>query len=321
VSILISARRLKKSYGYIDALDGLDLEVRGGEVFGLFGPNASGKTTAIKVLFGLARPEEGEATVAGVDVLEDPLRVRSVSAAMIENPPQFAQMRVNEYLRFHARMAGLPRSTESHKVYETISDMGLDEEALRPVGELSLGQRQKVELARVFLNGSRVLFLDEPFSNLDIESRQSMRERLRAWLDGDRCVLYTSHNLLESEGVVDRFAFIHRGRKVAEGTRSELLERFLRPTFYLTTSDPAKAMKIMGGLPEVVTAELVGGSLMFEVRERAQTAAVFSALVREAVSVYGIRPMGSMEEIFAAVVLKADPGVRQLEGPNGGKAS
>ena len=321
MSILISARGLKKSYGYIDALDGLDLEVKGGEIFGLFGPNASGKTTAIKVLFGLARPEQGEATVAGVDVLQDPIRVREISAAMIENPPQFAQMRVNEYLRFHARMAGMARSSESHTIYETISRMGLDEEALRAVGELSLGQRQKVELARVFLNGSRVLFLDEPFSNLDIESRRSMRQGLRDWLDDDRCVLYTSHNLLESEEVVDRFAFIHRGRKVAEGSRTELLEKFLRPSFFLTTSDPEKAMKILGGLPEVVTAELTGGSMMFEVRERAQTAAVFSALVREAIMVYEIRPMGSMEEIFDAVLLKANPGVMKDGGKSSGKAS
>ena len=321
MSILISARGLKKSYGYIDALDGLDLEVKGGEIFGLFGPNASGKTTAIKVLFGLARPDRGEATVGGVDVLEDPLGVRNVSSAMIENPPQFAHMRVNEYLRFHARMGGMPRTSESHAVYDTISQMGLDEEALRAVGELSLGQRQKVELARVFLNGSRVLFLDEPFSNLDIESRRKMRERLREWVGNDRCVLYTSHNLLESEEVVDRFAFIHRGRKVAEGSRTELLEKFLRPSFFLTTSDPEKAMKILGGLPEVVTAELVGGSMMFEVRERTQTAAVFSALVREAILVYEIRPMGGMEEIFDAVLLKANPGVRPVEGQTGDIAS
>ncbi len=305
--VLVKARNIDKNYGPVHALARLGLEINGGEVFGLFGPNASGKTTAIRILNGITRPDGGEADVAGIDVVADPVGVRSVSAAMIENPPQFSGMRLCDYLRFHARMGNVPKKEESRRVYQAISDVGLDEEAFRNVGELSLGQRQRAELARLFLSDARVLLLDEPFSNIDIETRRAMKERLRRWLRPDRCVLYTSHYILESEGLVDRFAFIRRGSIIAQGTREEMTEKYLRPRFRLSTPDQPKAMAVLESLPEVRSADLEKGELVFWPRG-ADTDGVVQALVREGVQVNELRRMGSIEEIFDRVMAQEPSG-------------
>jgi ABC-2 type transport system ATP-binding protein len=293
----------------VDALAGLDLEIPGGQIFGLFGPNASGKTTAIRILHGIARPDCGEVEVAGVDVGADPVAARSVSAAMIENPPQFAGMRLNEYLRFHARMGGVPKKQESRRVYEAISEVGLDEEAFRLVGELSLGQRQRAELARLILSDARVLFLDEPFSNIDIDARRAMKDRLRRWLGPDRCALYTSHYILESEGLVDRFAFIRGGRIIAQGRRDELARKYLVPRFRLTTLDQPRAMTVLEKLPGVEDADLDNGELVLRLKGE-ETDGVLVALIKAGIQVQEMRRLGTVEEIFDNVM---------RQGPDGGE--
>jgi len=291
------------------------MEIPGGEVFGLFGPNASGKTTAIRILHGITRPDGGEAEVAGVDVLADPVGVRAVSAAMIENPPQFAQMRLCDYLRFHARMANVARKDESRRVYEAISEVGLDEEAFRQVGELSLGQKQRAELARLFLSDARVLLLDEPFSNIDTETRRAMKDRLRRWLGADRCVLYTSHYLLESEGLVDHFAFIRDGRIIAHGTQEELRGKYLVPRFRLATTDPRRAMTVLERLSDVETAVLSSGGLEFQLKGQ-QPESVLYALMNAGVPVQEMRRLGSVEEIFDSV-MKLETAGGEDDGPKG----
>jgi ABC-2 type transport system ATP-binding protein len=137
-----------------------------------------------------------------------------------------------------------------------------------------------------------------------------MKERLRRWLGPDRCVLYTSHYILESEGLVDRYAFIRRGRIIAQGTLEEMSKKYLEPRFRLSTSDPQKAMAVLEGLPEVRSAELEKGELVFRPRGP-DTDGITRSLVREGVVVRELRRMGSIEEIFDRVMAGEPPGGEQ----------
>src|SRR5881392_2889315 len=210
--MLVQASGLVKQYPRIRALDQVSLEIKEGEVFGLFGPNGAGKTTCLRVLSGLTQPDQGSATVCGIDI-----RV------------PYEEVTVRRYLSVFAEMAGVPRPDIPAKVEWTMSLLGVTPHADSRIGKLSMGERQRTELARVMLSTARMLFLDEPFSNVDVSMRIGLRSILREWVSRGGSILFTSHNLLESEAIVDRYAFLHLGRIIALGTARELKSTILAP--------------------------------------------------------------------------------------------
>ncbi len=213
----ISAVNVSKRYGRIAALDRLTLDVRAGEVFGLLGPNGSGKTTFMRLLAGYLLPSAGGLTVAGLDVVSDSLAVRRRIGYVPESAPLYPHMRVSEFLTFMARLRGLPEEEIEAAVARVVEQLALSAVLQKPARALSRGYRQRTALAQAMIHDPDILILDEPTNGLDPRQIIEMRELIRS-LAGRHTVLMSSHILGEVEKTADRVALLLGGRLL--GVRS-----------------------------------------------------------------------------------------------------
>jgi ABC-2 type transport system ATP-binding protein len=207
----ISAVGVSKRYGSVTALDRLTLDIRHGEVFGLLGPNGSGKTTFMRLLAGYLLPSSGRITVAGLDTVRDSLAVRRRIGYVPESAPLYRQMRVGEFLAFMARLRGLPERTIAAAVERVVDRLALGAVMDKPTRALSRGYRQRAALAQALIHDPDILILDEPTNGLDPRQIIEMRELIRS-LAGHHTVLMSSHILSEVEKTSDRVAVMLNGR-------------------------------------------------------------------------------------------------------------
>src|SRR6267378_746230 len=210
-AVAISASGVSKRYGPVMALDGLTLDIRVGEVFGLLGPNGSGKTTFMRLLAGYLLPSAGRLTVAGLDAVRDSLEVRRRIGYVPESAPLYRQMRVGEFLAFMARLRGLSERVVPAAVERVVDRLELSAVVDKPTRALSRGYRQRTALAQALIHDPDILILDEPTNGLDPRQIIEMRELIRS-LAGRHTVLMSSHILSEVEKTSDRVAVLLNGR-------------------------------------------------------------------------------------------------------------
>jgi ABC-2 type transport system ATP-binding protein len=229
----ISTRALGKRFGDVVALDGLDLDVPAGSVFGLLGPNGAGKTTTLRLLLGLAHPTAGTATVAGVPVAGPGAgdgRVHARIGYLDQSPRYYGWMRGRELLELAGRLHGLSGPDLRARVDEVLDLVGIADAARRRIGGYSGGMRQRLGIGAAIVGRPAVLFLDEPVSSLDPEGRRDVLmivERLR----GTATVVLSTHVLTDVERVCDRVAILHRGKLVVESPLEDLVARYAPPTY------------------------------------------------------------------------------------------
>jgi ABC-2 type transport system ATP-binding protein len=219
---VIATRALRKRYRATSVLDGVDIDVRRGEIFALLGPNGAGKTTTVNILTTLIKADGGTATVAGFDVQREPQRVR----AALSLTGQFAavdpfQTGV-ENLEMMARLAHLGRSDARSRVDELIERFDLGEASTRRVATYSGGMRRRLDLAISLLAAPPIVFLDEPTTGLDPRSRSQMWEVVRELANDGTTILLTTQYLEEADQLADTIAVLNRGSIVASGTATEL---------------------------------------------------------------------------------------------------
>jgi ABC-2 type transport system ATP-binding protein len=246
----ISTRGLVKSYPGPDgtathAVRGLDLDVRRGETFAFLGPNGAGKSTTIALLCALVRPTSGRATVAGVDVVARPDRVRRQVGMVFQNSAMDPDLTAEQNLRIHARLYGMPRRLARRRATETLGTVGLTDRRTAPVRTLSGGMRRRLDLARGLLHEPRVLFLDEPTTGLDPHARARIWEHLRALSGRHGSTLFVTTHYLEEAENCDRLAIIDDGRLVAQGTPHALKAAIGDDRVALSTSDDAAARTVV----------------------------------------------------------------------------
>jgi ABC-type multidrug transport system ATPase subunit len=218
----IATRALTKRYRDVTAVDGLELDVRRGEIYGFLGRNGAGKTTTIRMLLGLIRPSSGEVTVLGRRVTPGETRVFGRVGYLVETATAYPNLTVAENLDIQRRLTGSPASS----VAESIERLGLAAYADRVSGKLSLGNKQRLSIARALLHAPDVLVLDEPANALDPAGIVEVRDLLRSLAD-DRgvTVFMSSHILAEVAHLADRIGIIHEGRLLEEPSRDELADK------------------------------------------------------------------------------------------------
>ena len=228
--VAIEAVGLRKSYadprrGQVEALRGLDLECRAGEIFGLLGQNGAGKTTTLRILATILAPTSGSARIDGVDVAADPLEARRRIGFLSGTTGLYPRLTARETLRYFGRLHGLDPERIEARIEELVAAFDMSAFADGRCEGLSTGQRQRVSIARAVLHEPPVLILDEPTTGLDVLASSAMIEFIESARASGTCVLFSTHVLSEAERLCDRIGVLHDGRLLAAGTLDELLAR------------------------------------------------------------------------------------------------
>ncbi|MGW3663339.1 ABC transporter ATP-binding protein [Streptomyces sp. NPDC005141] len=219
--LAVDVRGLRKQYGDVTAVDGIDLGIRQGEVFGLLGPNGAGKSTTVEILQGNRRRDAGEVSVLGSDPATATRAWRSRVGIVWQDESAPAELTVGETVRHFSRYYPNPRDPE-----EVIGLVGLQEKAGSRIKSLSGGQRRRLDVALGVIGGPELLLLDEPTTGFDPAARRQFWDLIRKLADEGTTILLTTHYLEEAEALADRLAVVARGRVVAEGEPAALRERF-----------------------------------------------------------------------------------------------
>jgi ABC-2 type transport system ATP-binding protein len=252
------------------AVDGIDLAVSEGEIYGFLGPNGAGKSTTVLMLTTLLPPTSGRATVGGYDIVREGAQVRATIGAALQEAALDSILTGREHLLLQATLQGLPSAERRRRAQELLERVGLTEASDRRVGGYSGGMKRRLDLALALVHSPRILFLDEPTTGLDPQSRTALWEEVaRLAHDEGKTVFLTTQYLEEADLLADRIGIIDHGRIVAEGTPAELKAEIGSPSVEVTPSDPDDGNRLgelLSGFGEMrrngrgsVTVQLPGG--------------------------------------------------------------
>ena len=225
----VTTSRLRKTFGSLVAVESLDLEIARGEVFGLLGPNGSGKTTTIRMLTGLMQPTAGEATVVGFDVRRESEAIRRNIGYMSQRFGLYSDLTIAENIRFYAGVYGLVGAEREMRMTELMEELGLTERADQLADTLSGGWKQRLALACATAHRPAMLFLDEPTAGVDPAARRRFWEIIYMLASKGTTILVTTHYMDEAERC-QRLAFLSRGHLIGVGTGQQILEQFKLPS-------------------------------------------------------------------------------------------
>jgi ABC-2 type transport system ATP-binding protein len=217
----IETRNLTKNFGHLVAVDGLNLQVRKGTIFGFLGPNGAGKSTTVKMLTGLLQPTAGEALISGLSILSSPLEVKKNFGVLPEDLALFDSVTIWEHLLMCGPIYGLTRAETESRAMQLLKYLDLSESRNVYVDQASSGMRKKCSLAMALLHNPRVLFLDEPFEGIDPVSSRNIKNLLLHLASRGATIFLTSHILEVVERLVESFAIIVAGKIVCSQTVEE----------------------------------------------------------------------------------------------------
>ncbi len=254
---IIETRALAKTFGKIQAVRGIDLDIQKGEIFGLLGPNGAGKTTTIGMLCTIVRPTSGTGVIAGFDIAKQPTQVRRKVGIVFQDPTLDTILTGRENLQLHARLYGIPPSVRSLWIEEMLDLVDLRERADDLTKTYSGGMKRRLELARGLLHRPAVLFLDEPTLGLDPQTRARTWEYIRKMAQKEETtVVLTTHYMEEAEAMCHRIGIIDTGRIIALDTPGNMIDTLGGDIVVINASQPP--LDIIRSLPYVSAVKIAG---------------------------------------------------------------
>lgn len=303
--VAIRMLELSKSFGAVNAVAQLSLEVPAGIVFGFLGPNGAGKTTTIRLLLGLLEPTQGQAEVLGYDPRRQAQEIRARTGALLERDGLYGQMSAEHNLEYQGRIYRLGAAERQARIQQLLTHLGLWDRRRERVETWSKGMRQKLALARAMLHRPQLVFLDEPTAGLDVMAAAAVREDLAALSAREGATVFlTTHNMAEAERLCSRVAVIRGGRLLAVGHPDELRRRAggLRVEVLGRGLDEGLA-RLLRQRPEVAAAHAANGWLLVDLREGAESAPLINALVGAGAQVEEVRRgQASLEDVFVTLM-------------------
>jgi ABC-2 type transport system ATP-binding protein len=304
----IELRGAGRSFGERVALQPLDLAIERGEVFGLLGPNGSGKTTTLRMLATLIHPSRGAASVLSWDVVADAMQVRRNIGVMPEKPSLYERLTIEDNLRFWAEAHELP--DPEHGIREALEFVGMAERRRERVGQLSKGLKQRVALARAIVHRPPLLLLDEPSSGLDPSAAVAMEGMIRDLVRDGATVLMNTHRLAEAERLCDRVAILREGELLELGTPRQLRSRLLGNVVEVEFNGPAdlpvrRAVESVAGVGEIQWGR-GGVSCRLPDADR-DTPDLVSRLVHAGARVVSVKQAGDLERVYLELMARSIP--------------
>ncbi len=315
--------RKKNEEKQLVALQGVNLEVKQGELFGLLGPNGAGKTTLIKILTTLLAPSQGQAVVAGFDVMKQPEEVRKqINMVSGGEASGYGLLTVRENLWMFCQFYGIPGVVANARIRALLEKVNLLDRINTKSSELSTGLRQKMNIVRGFMTDPRVLFLDEPTLGLDVSAALDVRRFVRSWVDEDpsRTLLLTTHYMVEADELCDRVAIINKGQVLACDTPTRLKQDLQHEAiFQISLQTPQKLdPQAIRDLPGVIRLGLweEDGSTRLEVSlaEEAALSGVVAAFTAQQGRILSLQKREpTLEDVFMALVGQRMEEVEEVE--------
>lgn len=309
---MISVEGLSKRYARNVAVDNISFQVQKGQIVGFLGPNGAGKTTTMRILTCFLPPTAGKASVAGFDVMDQPMEVKRRLGYLPETPPLYPDMEVGEYLQFVGRLKGIASGDLGRRLNEAVERCAVGDVRNKLIGKLSKGYRQRVGIAQAVIHNPDVLILDEPTSGLDPRQIQETRSLIQG-LAGDHTIILSTHILPEVEQICEKVIIISKGKVVATDTVENLTNR-LRGSEAISVEVEARGSELpdvgvvqgrleqVPGVSRVVPRENRGNRIHFEVESiqgRSIRGDVARAIVESGWNLNELRPVAlSLEEVF-----------------------
>ena len=309
---MVKIEGLKRMYGRVAALDGLDMHVRDGALYGFVGPNGAGKTTTIKILTGLLVPDEGKVEIGGEDAVKDPGRMVDKIGYVPDFFGVYDNLKVSEYMELFASCYGLTGLTARKRSMELLGQVGLEEKTDYYVDGLSRGMKQRLCLARALIHDPQLLIMDEPTSGLDPRTRYEFKEILKDLRDQEKTVVISSHLLSELSEICTDIGIVEQGKMVLEGTMDHILSQInvqspLRISVY---QGREQALKILRSHPYVETMTIRHNDIMLNFTgDKEDEAALLQQLIDGGVQLCGfMRERGNLESVFMQITSHEEEG-------------
>jgi len=299
-----------KRYGIQKAVDQVSFTVNTGEIVGFLGPNGAGKTTTMRIITCFMPPNEGDVKVGGLSVRTSPEEVKRHIGYLPESNPLYKEMPVIDYLKFVARIQGVPKEKVMERIVEMVKVCGLTVEKYKKIGELSKGFQQRVGLAQALIHDPDVLILDEPTSGLDPNQIVEIRDLIKK-IGKEKTVILCSHILAEVEATCDRILIINDGKLVADGTADSLRKQAQNKEIVKVTIEDGTRDEIFKALQKVETIELAdplpNTPGTFEIQSRigeSSRKAIFRLCVEKGWSLTEMTPVErKLEDVFRDLTL------------------
>lgn len=299
---MLVIRDLKKRYGNFQALDGLNLEIKKGELFGFVGPNGAGKTTTLKIVAGLLAPDSGEVYIDGIDALKDKRALKEKIGYVPDFFGVYDNLKVSEYMEFFASCYGINGLQARRRCELLLEQVKLEDKADFFVDGLSRGMKQRLCLARALIHNPDLLILDEPSSGLDPRTRMEFAATLRELREQGKTLIVSSHILSELSELCTDIGIIEQGHMVLHGSMEQIFERVnsSNPLLVSVYREKETALSVLKSHPQVQTIAVKGDEIKLGfIGDKKDEAELLQQLIDSGVMISGfMREKGSLETIF-----------------------